>query len=141
MRPLGFLTIAGVLSGLTIAAVSSVSAAGKLDLSKNLICATINVVGCVDGGVCVKGQAKEFDLPQFIVVDADKQLVRATDETGHKEVSPVKNRVNSESELILQGAEDGKGWSIVINQDNGDMSATLAGKEVSFMAFGVCTAI
>ena len=141
MRRKRFSTVAGAALGLAMAISFSVAAAAKLDISRNLICATIDVVGCVEGGDCLKGHAKDFDLPQFVVVDAEKKLVRATDETGHKEISPVKNLENSGNELILQGVENGKGWSIVINQENGEMAATVAGKDVSFMVFGVCTAI
>jgi hypothetical protein len=133
--------VPAALLGIALAAATSVNAAGKLDLSKNMICATVDIVACVDHGVCAEGQARDFDLPQFVVVDLGQKLIRATDESGQKEVSPIKNREDSSGELVLQGAENGRGWSIAINRDNGDMAATLAGKDVSFIVFGVCTSI
>ncbi len=40
--------------------------------------------------------------------------------------------------LILQGVEDGKGWSMVITEANGKMALTAAGDQEAFVIFGAC---
>jgi hypothetical protein len=41
--------------------------------------------------------------------------------------------------LILQGVENGKGWTLSINETTGKMVLTVSGDEEGFVAFGVCT--
>jgi hypothetical protein len=41
--------------------------------------------------------------------------------------------------MILQGIEDGRGWSIIISEDTGKMTATASQDDVGFVIFGACT--
>lgn len=119
---------------------SGASLAG-IDGETNLVCATVDVIGCVNGPGCMEGHARDFDLPNFIFIDMDNKLVRATKESGHDQVSPVKNFEKTKSQLILQGVENHRGWNATIDRGNGDMTLTSSGKNVSFMIFGACTKI
>jgi hypothetical protein len=117
-----------------------VTAAG-FDGKANLVCAAIDVVGCTNGPGCVEGRASDFDLPQFMVVDFENKLVRATAESGHKEVSPIRNSEQTEKQIILQGVENHRGWSAAIDRQSGKMIVTSSGADVSFMIFGACTVL
>jgi hypothetical protein len=127
--------------GMTTTLVSGGASAAGFDGTANLICAAIDVVGCVDGSSCVEGQARTFELPGFMFVDFEKKLIRATGESGHKEVSPIKNFEQTEKQVILQGVENHRGWSAAIDRQTGRMTVTSAGSDVSFMIFGACTAL
>jgi hypothetical protein len=127
--------------GAAVAAVQPGMSYAGFDASKNLVCAAIDVVGCVGGPDCSSGQAATFDLPQFMVVDFEQKVIRATDESGHKEVSPIRNLEQTDLQLILQGVENHRGWSAAIDRRTGQMTVTSAGPEVSFMIFGACTAL
>jgi hypothetical protein len=141
MRIVGYRQFcAAGIAALFYFAPSPTLAAG-LDGTSNLMCAAINVVACVDSGNCRQGQAKHFDLPEFLLLDAQQQVVRGTDVSGVKEVSPVKNMETSGNQLILQGVEEGHGWVMSIHMESGDMSATVTGEEVSFIVFGACAPI
>ncbi len=50
----------------------------------------------------------------------------------------VQNVRKADGRTILQGAESGRAWSIVIDQASGDMSAAMVGSGTSFVLFGVC---
>jgi hypothetical protein len=115
--------------------------AGGFDGSANLVCSAIDVVACVEGPDCVQGQSRTFDLAQFIFIDFKGKIVRATDESGIKAVSPIKNLESTGSQLILQGVENGHGWGISIDRKTGRMTTTVSGDLASFMVFGACTAI
>jgi len=121
--------------------VSTTVSAEGLDGSKNMVCAVIKVVGCVEDAGCVLGQAKDFDLPALVVFDAKKKVIRGTHESGHKEVSPVKSMERSNDNLILQGAEEGHGWDIAINTKTGEMRGSVVGDAVSILVSGTCTAL
>ncbi len=69
--------------------VSSAVTAAGLDGSSNVVCAVTYVVACLENGTCLQGQAKTFDLPELVVLDAKNKVLRATRESGHKAVSPV----------------------------------------------------
>ena len=127
-------------AGATTLVSTAVSAAG-MDGSRDIVCAVTNVVGCAEEGSCVQGSARSFDVPEFMILDAKKKVVRASYESGNKAVSPVKNIERSGDHLILQGVENSRGWEISINTKSGRMSAAGVGDAISFLAFGACTAL
>ena len=128
------------LGVMTIMISTSVSAGG-FDGTSNLVCAAIDVVACTEGTVCLQGQARTFDLPEFLAIDFKQKVVRATEEGGHKQVSPIKSVEQTGTQMILQGVENGHGWSMSIDRKTGRITTTVSGEEVGFMVFGACTAI
>lgn len=133
----------GIAAGLLIAMFSSsVLGAGSIfDGSKTLICAPNHIVACIGGSDCLRGEPAVFDFPEFVVLDMATKVLRATEHSAIKELSPIKNLEESEDHTILQGVEAGRGWSISIAHDTGQMSAVVSGGGVSFMVFGPCTAL
>jgi hypothetical protein len=118
------------------------NAAESFDGSSNIICAAIDVVGCVDGAKCLKGQARTFELPEFMTVDFKKKVVHVSYDGGTKEAeSPIKNHETTGTQLILQGVENGHGWSMAIHRSTGRMTTAAVGEDLSFSIFGVCKAI
>jgi len=133
-------TPASVLLGL-ILTLSSTTVPAAFDGSKNLVCAAGEVVACTDGPTCMQGRARDFELPSFMVVDFQKNVVRATDDSGHKQVSPIKNVENTDMRIILQGVENHRGWTVAIDRKLGDIVVSTSGPDVSFIIFGACTAL
>jgi len=118
--------------------MSNAISAAALDGSSNLICATIEAVGCKDG-LCSYGLAKNFELPEFMFVDFKNKSVRHTDQHGGKESSPIEQFKKSKNNLILQGIENGHGWSMLINSKSGALTLAIAGDEVLYSVLGACT--
>ena len=118
--------------------MSNAISAAALDGKSNLICATIEAIGCKDG-LCSYGLAKNFELPEFMFVDFKNKTVRHTDQNGGKETSPIEQFKKSEDNLVLQGIENGHGWSIVINSKSGALTAAIAGDEILYSVLGACT--
>ncbi len=124
------------------AAFTSTSVAAEgIDGKKDVVCAVMDVVGCVEGGSCLQGRASSFDLPEFIILDAKDKVIRPAYEGGEKAVSPIKNVERNGDQLVLQGVENGRGWDIAIDTKSGEMRAASVGDAVSFLAFGSCTAL
>jgi hypothetical protein len=117
---------------------AGVSAAG-LDGKTNLVCAAVDVIGCANGPGCREGSANDFGLPQFMFVDFKKQEIQATDETGLNVVSEIKSSEITEQQIILQGIENHRGWTVTVDKANGELTVTSSGSGVSFMVFGACT--
>jgi hypothetical protein len=121
--------------------VSTAVSAAEMDGSSDIVCAATHIVACLEDGTCLQGQAKTFDLPELLVLDAENKVLRSTRESGIKAVSPVKNMELNGEQLVLQGVENSRGWDIAINAKTGRMSASGVGDDVSFLAHGTCTAL
>ena len=124
----------------TASYVSTAVSAEGLDGSSNIVCALMRVVACLENGGCLEGQAKTFELPALIIMDAENNVLRGTYESGVKAVSPIKNKERKGEQLILQGVENGRGWTVVVNTVTGAMSGSGVGDDVSFLVNGACTA-
>lgn len=124
-----------------LVAVTPVASAAGLDGSKNIVCAVMDVVGCVDDKRCLQGEASTFELPRLIVVDTQAKVIRGTDESGHQETSAVKNMELDDKHLVLQGIEKGRGWGITINTETGNMHGSVVGDTLGMLVFGACTAL
>ena len=132
--------VAAVVLAIGLAPVGA--AAADLDGSKNLVCASNSVVACIDGSVCVQGESRTFDLPAFMFVDFKGKVVHARTEGDVRKVeSPIRNLGKSNTQLILQGVENGHGWGMAIGQTDGRMTTTITGETGSFIIFGACTAL
>jgi hypothetical protein len=131
----GLLTVLGLVAML----LPNAAFAAGIDGKTNLVCAAVHVIGCTNGPGCLEGSASDFELPQFMFVDFKKQQVHATDETGVDVVSEIKNSEITEQQIILQGIENNRGWSVTIDRVNGEMTVSSSGTGVSFMVFGACT--
>lgn len=120
---------------------TEVSADGGLDGAKDIVCSVQNVMACVEDRACVQGTANDFELPEFIILDSKKKILRAAYESGQKEVSSVKNLETNGQHLILQGVENSRGWDMAINTKTGRMSGAGVGDALSFLVFGACTSL
>jgi len=130
--------IASLCMCMSLACVSLVRAAeGE---TTPLLCAPGEQIQCEDSRECVRGTVQGARLPRFIRVDFATQQLSGAVEEG-KLVTPIKNQQRLEDMLILQGTENGRGWSMAINEKSGEMTLTVSGDQVGFVVFGACTSL
>jgi len=72
--------------------------------------------------------------PAFMRIDFEKKVI-----VGPKRSTPIQHIERSAEQVILQGTELGHGWSMVLNPQNGELSAALNSSESVFVLFGSCT--
>ena len=53
----------------------------------------------------------------------------------------IGSSTRNEGELLLQGVENGRGWSMAITEATGRMVISVAGDEIAFVVFGACTGL
>lgn len=133
-------TLTGCGLALAMALSGSVNAepAPLIDGKKSMICSVSNVTACTDSGRCLQGLARAFDMPQFIAIDFAGKQVHTTKDSGDKAVSPIKNQESSPSQILLQGVENGHGWTMAIDTTHGRMTTGTTGEDVSYILFGAC---
>lgn len=113
---------------------STPTLAGDFDGSKRLICATVQAMDCVAGEDCVRGLAADIGAPTFMRIDFAQKAV-----IGPKRTSPVQLMEATDEQLLLQGTELGLAWSIALDKETGQMSATLVDRAGAVVLFGACT--
>ena len=115
--------------------------AEQVDGSKNAICASLSAIVCEAGTECERGTSESVNVPQFFRIDFGAQVIRATRPTGEEIASKIRGKARDQGELILQGVENGRGWSMAISEKTGRATLTVAGDEIAYTVFGACTAL
>ena len=94
---------------------------------------------------------KEIDpdiiqAPRFLSLDFSKKTIRTTVGVEHNRESRMQSVSTVGNKLIVQGVEaalkdvrKGLGWTLSIDQGDGDMIITGAGADTALVLFGVCT--
>jgi hypothetical protein len=113
--------------------------AAGFDGSSRLLCAPTDAIQCVGAGECERAKVEELNLPRFLTIDfkAKTMTGKVEGEEGEK-TTLIQTVEKLESQTVLQGIQNGRGWSIVIDAVSGDLSAAIAGDDLSFVIFGVC---
>ncbi len=128
---------AGLVAILLVAPLG-VSLAADFDGSEKLRCVPTDATECSGAGECARVMVEEINIPRWIYVDFKKKKLSGTDSDGEDETTAIENVRVNDGQTILQGAEGGRAWSIVIDQMTGDMTIAIAGDETGFVLFGVC---
>ena len=79
--------------------------------------------------------AASVNLPQFLKVDVKAMKVQS-EETGRD--SPIRNVEHQDGNLIIQGGQNGRGWTMTISEDRGLMSGVVTAAGEGFVLFGAC---
>jgi len=128
-KPVGFSTL------LALAATAGLAAAGPYDGSRPFLCAVTTIMECDASGQCERQIPDGVNSPTFIRVDVAAQTVSA----GANKKSQLKSVTRLDGELILQGGENGRGWSATVDQETGRMAAAIVDNDYTFSLFGACT--
>ncbi len=123
-----------ILLSLSLLAFSA--AASDFDGSKPLLCATQAALDCSRGDDCAAGLPEEIGAPAFMRLDLAKKSV-----IGPQTTSEILLQDKSGKQLLLQGREAGFGWTIVVDQQSGELTVTLTNRNGAYVLYGACTAL
>ena len=113
--------------------------AAGLEGSENLICAAIDTMHCQGSSDCIQGSAQEINIPLFFHLDTKEMVVRRDTGEGTERTSKIDDLKRENGQILLQGIEDGLGWTLLINEASGNMTLTASGNDEAFVVFGACT--
>lgn len=130
--------VIGLLS-LAMMMVPLGAVAADFDGSRPLIMAIIDVIECHPGGVCETVTPQEARLPRFLEIDVDKKELSEIGDAKEERRTMIQSVTQGEGVLILQGAQNGRGWSITITEASGEAVATVSDPVSGFVLFGACT--
>jgi hypothetical protein len=114
--------------------------AADFDGSTPLLCAVTDAMECNAGDGCQETTVEIMNIPQFVKVDFEQKKISAVRENDAKRFASIKNSERAEGKLIMQGtSENGRGWSVIISEETGKMSAAITDDQFGFVLFGACT--
>jgi hypothetical protein len=125
----------GMLMVLAAAGAAGPAAAAPFDGSAPMLCAAMTVMDCDPKGECSRRMPEEVNLPAFVRVDVPGRTLASPDGSRTAEVKSV---TRLDGSLILQGAQNGRGWTVAIVEESGKMSAGVADGEDAFAIYGAC---
>jgi hypothetical protein len=111
--------------------------AAPLDGSVPLLCALNSVAECSRLGDCERIRAEDARLPPFVRVNVQQRLLSSIDGARTSPISAVQR---SNGRLMLQGMQNERVWSAVIDEQTGSMSSTVAEDDGALVISGACIA-
>ena len=129
------LVMAGVLVGLGVTPVVALGA--PLDGSTPMLCAPSSVVECSRKGECQRSTPEDADVPPFVKVDLGQRQLTSLD--GAR-TSPISASQRNDGRLMLQGMQNTRVWGAVIDEQTGQMTATIGEDDGAIVIIGTCVA-
>jgi hypothetical protein len=118
-----------------LAGTAGLAVAGPYDGSRPFLCAVTAIMECAASGACERHIATDETAPAILKVDVAGQTVT----TGTARRSALKSVTRLDGQLILQGSEDGRGWSATIDEETGRMAVGIVDNDYTFSLFGACS--
>ena len=128
-----------VAIGVAAALAAPAALADDLTGATRLLCTAVQATRCVETGDCAIDLPWNLNVPQFIEVDLTTKRLGTTPASGENR-STIADTVRREKGMIvLQGFENKRAFSIVIDEPSGMMSAAVAADGQAVAVFGACT--
>jgi hypothetical protein len=132
----GSLIVATII--LCVAGAAEGALAAGLDGTAPVVCAASKTFDCASDGECVADAPEAINLPRLIRLDFAAKKAFTKRASGEERVAPISLQELQEGELILQGIQNGYGWSMAISLESGDMSLAITGGGAGMVVFGTC---
>lgn len=123
----------------TLTTLSTVASAAGIDPAKSALCANTDTFECVPGENCIADTPEGINLPRFFRIDFAANKAYGERQDGEKTTAEITNQKIEDGRIVLQGVQNGNGWSVMIDQVTGKMSLSVSADQVGFIIFGVCT--
>jgi hypothetical protein len=128
-------TVTSIITVLVSALLALPAAAAPLDGSQPLLCAVTEVNECSGGWGCERSTSDLVRVPPFVRVDVQRRLLLTVD--GGR-TSPIAAFQRTDGRLMLQGMQAERVWGLVVDESNGEMSATVAEADGAIVLSGTC---
>ena len=104
-----------------------------------MLCVPGSVSHCVLDQKCKSELPEDENIPTFIEVDLKRKTLATTEASGEGRSTSIKNVTRQAGNIYLQGVENGRGFSMVISENTGDLTLVVAADGETASMFGACT--
>lgn len=124
-----------------IGAVAVCGAAGAENLvgADTFLCAGLQAIHCDTSGVCDIGMPWDWNMPEFIEFDLVGRTMSTTAAADRQRQTSIRTLERSGGEIFLQGVENARAFSFVIDEATGVASVAIAADGHTFSVFAACT--
>ncbi len=116
-----------------------VAMSATIDASKPMMCSALQIAECEPANECVEGEAENVNLPEMFLVNVRQKTITDATIDGEGRGTQILNIQQVDDRIILQGVENGRGWTVSVSKTTGKTTLTSAGDALGFVAFGICT--
>jgi hypothetical protein len=103
------------------------------------ICAVQQVITCHQYEKCERALPGAVNLPVLMKIDRSAGVIVSRGESGEERTSMIGTESGDDTVHILQGAEDGRPWSMRVTLETGAFTLTSADSDAGYVAFGLCS--
>ena len=118
---------------------SGAALADNLEGADRLLCAPEQIMICVEQADCYPAHASELGVPDFVIVDLKNKKMQTTKSSQQTRTTAFSNMSRTDGKIFLQGVENGRAFSFVINEITGSLTVALSRDGVAVAVFGSCT--
>lgn len=130
-------------AAVAVAAIAGacVVAAEDLTGADKILCAGVQATYCDTSGDCEIGMPWTWNMPHFLEIHLDEGIVRTTPSAPRARQTPIRTLERESGEIYLQGVENGRAFSFVIDEVTGIASIAIAADGLTVSVFAACTPI
>ena len=132
-------TSARLALAVLIVLLSTAAFADDLTGSERFLCSAETLTACTEDGACFNENPAAFDVPDFVEVDLQKKRISTTKASGMDRSSDVATFLRNGGRIVLQGVQGDRAYSLIIVEDTGILTASIAFDGFSLGIFGACT--
>ena len=118
---------------------SGAALADNLEGTDRLLCAPTQIVICVENADCYPAHAADLGVPDFVIVDVKNKKLQTTKASEQIRSTPFSTVSRNAGKIYLQGIENGRAFSFVIDEATGRLTVAVSRDGVAVTAFGACT--
>jgi len=118
---------------------SGAALADNLEGADRLLCAPEQIMICVEDADCYPAHGSELGVPDFVIVDLKNKKMQTTKSSEQTRTTAFSSVSRNGGKIFLQGVENGRAFSFVINEITGSLTVALSRDGVAVSVFGSCT--
>jgi hypothetical protein len=131
----------GIGLALALVAIAFPTAVRADDLagSDRVLCTAVQAMRCSSDGDCRTEPPWNLNIPQFLEVNLKEKTVSTTKASGENRATAIRGFSRENGLIVLQGIEEGRAFSFVIDEASGMASIAVARDSMTVSVFGACT--
>ena len=127
-----------IIFGVCMLAIST-TVAENLEGVDEMICSAGQAQICLETGDCYSAVPWELAIPDFVVINTREKTISTTEASELNRETTFGKVEKSNGLIYLQGTENGRAFSFVIDEATGRMTVSVARDGLSVTVFGACT--
>lgn len=105
------------------------------------VCSVVHVVECNADRECTENSPEVLaDLGSFFSIDLDAGVIASAGPRSSDRSARILESSHEEGRLMLAGLQGGRGWSLTLVEDTGEVSLAISDPDGAILVFGNCMA-